>query len=331
MIKSAAITLALVLAIAAIAAAAAWMLLIRMPGPSFRGTAPALTPSQLTLRARLHRDVATLAVHHRNPLDEAYYAAAAQYIGDSFERDGYRVTRQEFEVEHHRCANVEVEITGKTKPKEIVVIGAHYDSVDIVPGADDNASGVAALLALASAFAAEHPARTLRFVAFANEEPPYFQTESMGSLVYARRCRARGENVVAMLSLESIGYFRDEEGSQRYPPGVGRVYPTRGNFLAFVGNIGSRSLVRRTCATFRASATIPAEGGALPNALPGVGWSDQWSFWQCGYRAVMVTDTAIFRNPNYHTMFDTPDTLDYDRFTRGVDGLVAVIRDLVNS
>jgi hypothetical protein len=135
------------------------------------------------------------------------------------------------------------------KSDEIVMIGGHYDSIDEAPYANLRARATG---------------RTLRFVAFANEKPPYFQSESMGSFVYAKRCRARGEKIVAMISLESIGYFRDEEGSQQYPPGVGWLYPSRGNFVAFVSNLGSRSLVRRACAMFRGSATIASEGGALP-------------------------------------------------------------------
>jgi Zn-dependent M28 family amino/carboxypeptidase len=314
--------------IAALAVAFAWLAFVRMPGRTFRGTPPPLTPAQLALRDALRSDVARLAATERNVVLTREYDAAAKHISDSLIGAGYRVARQEYDVEGYHCANIEAELRGATKPDEIVIIGAHYDSVDEAPGADDNASGVAALLALARAFAHERPARTLRFVAFANEEPPYFQSESMGSYVYARRSRERGEKIVAMISLESIGYFRDEEGSQQYPSGVGWLYPSRGNFIAFVGNLGSRSLVRRACATFRRSATVASEGGALPSTLPGVGWSDQWSFWQHGYDAIMVTDTAIFRNPNYHTPRDTPETLDYDRLARVTDGMTAVVRDL---
>jgi hypothetical protein len=321
-------TIGLLAVIAALAVAFAWLAFVRMPGRTFRGTPPPLTPPQLALRDALRSDVTRLAATERNVVLMREYDAAAKHIADSLAAAGYRVSRQEYDVEGYHCANIEAELRGATKPDEIVVIGAHYDSIDEAPGADDNASGVAALLALARTFAHERPARTLRFVAFANEEPPYFQSESMGSYVYARRSRERGEKIVAMISLESIGYFRDEEGSQQYPSGVGWLYPSRGNFVAFVGNLGSRSLVRRACETFRRSATVASEGGALPSTLPGVGWSDQWSFWQHGYDAIMVTDTAIFRNPNYHTPRDTPETLDYDRLARVTDGMTTVVRDL---
>lgn len=173
-----------------------------------------------------------------------------------------------------------VEKKGSTVPSEIVIVGAHYDSVAGCPGADDNASGVAALLVPARELATANPLRTLRFVAFANEEPPYFQTAEMGSRVFARNCRARGENVVAMMSLETIGYYSDEDGSQKYPAPFGAFYPSRGNFIAFVGNLASRALVHRAVGAFRRRASFPSEGGALPGFVPGVGWSDHWSFWQ---------------------------------------------------
>ena len=212
---------------------------------------------------------------------------------------------------------------------QIVVVGGHYDSVAGCPGANDNGTGVAATLALAQAFASRKLSRTLRFVAFVNEEPPYFQTEQMGSLVYARACRARGEKIVAMLSLETIGYYRDEPGSQQYPFPIGFLYPKTGNFIAFVGNTASRRLVKKVTASFRRQVQFPAESGAFPSALPGIGWSDHWAFWQMGYPALMVTDTAPFRYPYYHTPHDTPDKVDYEPFTRTTAGLALVVEELV--
>jgi Zn-dependent M28 family amino/carboxypeptidase len=211
-----------------------------------------------------------------------------------------------------------------------VVVGAHYDSHGNIPAADDNASGVAAVLALARAYARERPGpeRTLRFVFFVNEEPPFFQTDAMGSRVYARRCRARGETIVAMLSLETVGYYCDRSGSQNYPFPLSAFYPSRGDFIGFVGDLSSRRLVKRVVDSFRRHAMFPSQGAALPSGLRGVGWSDQWSFWQEGYPAVMCTDTAPFRNPNYHTPRDTPDTLDFDRMARVVEGLTGVVREL---
>jgi Zn-dependent M28 family amino/carboxypeptidase len=169
----------------------------------------------------------------------------------------------------------------------------------------------------------------MRFVAFVNEEPPYFLSGEMGSLVYAGRCKARGDKISAMISLETIGYFSDAPHSQTYPSRVlGAFYPKVGNFIGFVGNVHSRALLRRVVALFREHAKIPSEGAALPSFVPGVSWSDQWSFWRNGYRGIMVTDTAPFRYPYYHSASDTPDKLDYDRFTLVVSGMEKVIEEL---
>ena len=178
------------------------------------------------------------------------------------------------------------------------------------------------MLALARRFAGKPAQHTLRFVAFVNEEPPYFLTGQMGSFVYAGRCKARGDRISAMISLETIGYFSDAPHSQTYPaPGLGVFYPSVGNFIGFVSNVPSRNLLRRAIALFRKHAKIPSEGAALPAFIPGVSWSDQWSFWQHGYPGIMITDTAPFRYPHYHSATDTPDKLDYDRFALVVSGM----------
>jgi Zn-dependent M28 family amino/carboxypeptidase len=187
------------------------------------------------------------------------------------------------------------------------------------------------MLALARRFSGTRTSRTVRFVAFANEEPPFFQTDLMGSRVYAKQCRARDENIAAMLSLETMGYFDDSAGSQRYPLPFGLLYPSTGNFIGFVGNMRSGDLVRRAVGTFRRSEPFPSEGGALPDFIPGIGFSDQWSFWQEGYDALMVTDTAMFRYPHYHEAEDTPDKIDFDRLARVVRGLARVVDELVNA
>ena len=182
------------------------------------------------------------------------------------------------------------------------------------------------MLALARRFAAKPLSKTLRFVAFVNEEPPYFLTEQMGSFVYANRRKVRGEQISAMISLETIGYFSDAAHSQTYPLfGLSAFYPTVGNFIGFVGNLPSRALLRHLLTLFRQHAKIPSEGAALPSFIPGVAWSDQWSFWQHGYRGIMVTDTAPFRYPHYHSATDTPDKLDYDRFALVVSGIEKMI------
>ena len=315
-------------------------IMFRIPGKSYHGPVPPLTDEQMVLRYQLRKDVATLAgeIGDRNVSTEyENLCKAADFIEESFVEAGYKVSRQGYEVSLYgfkgrQCHNLEAEITGSEKPNEIVVIGAHYDSLEGTPGANDNATGVAALLALARAFADKKPARTIRFVAFANEEPPYFQSDDMGSFVYARRCRERNENVVAMLSLETIGYYTDEKGSQDFPVGLmDYVFPTTGNFISFVGNIKSRKLLRDVTGFFREYAEFPSEAACLPEQIAGVAWSDQWSFWQNGYPGIMVTDTAPFRYPYYHTSEDTPDKINYDRFAYLVDMLERVVAGITES
>jgi peptidase M28-like protein len=327
--------LRVLIAIAAILALL-WWFGIRMPGKNISKTAP-LSPDEVTLREEVRADVQKLAgeIGERNMRHYPQLNAAADFIENSFSRAGLHPRRDSYELHGQACHNIEAEIPG-THP-EIILIGAHYDSVFGSPGANDNGSGVAAMLALARRFANRQPERrltqtpykTLRFVAFVNEEPPYFLSGEMGSLVYARRCKERGEKISAMISLETIGYFSDAPNSQIYPSrALGAFYPKVGNFIGFVSNVHSRTLLRRAIALFREHAKIPSEGAALPWFIPGVSWSDQWSFWKNGYPGIMVTDTAPFRYPYYHSADDTPDKLDYDRFTLVVSGMEKVIEGL---
>ena len=305
-----------------------WWFGMRMPGKNISKVAP-LSPDEVTLREELRADVQKLAgeICERNMWHYAQLNAAADFIEDSFSRAGLHSRRDSYELRGQSCHNIEVEIPG-TRP-EVLLIGAHYDSVFGSPGANDNGSGVAATLAMARRFANRKTQHTMRFVAFVNEEPPYFLSGEMGSLVYAGRCKVRGDKISAMISLETIGYFSDAPHSQTYPsPGLGIFYPKVGNFIGFVSNVHSRTLLRRVIALFRQHAKIPSEGAALPAFIPGVSWSDQWSFWRNGYPAIMVTDTAPFRYPYYHSASDTPDKLDYDRFTLVVSGMEKVIEEL---
>jgi Zn-dependent M28 family amino/carboxypeptidase len=303
--------------------------MIPMPGRSHRGPLPARTARQSDLAAQLERDIVALAVTigERNVARYAELKRAADYIEKELSAAG-PVRRHTYTASGKPCDNLEVEIRGTSSPEQIVVVGGHYDSVFGCAGANDNASGTAGVLALARSLARSAPAKTLRFVAFVNEEPPHFRTPEMGSRAYATRCRERKEDVVAMLSLETIGFFSDAEGSQHYPSPLGMFYPSTGNFIAFVGNLASGSLVRRCVRLFRERAAFPSEGAAVPGFLPGVGWSDHESFWEAGYPGVMVTDTAPFRYPHYHLEGDTPDKIDYDRCARVVDGVEQVVRGL---
>jgi hypothetical protein len=301
-----------------------------MPQKSFRGALPPLTEDEKKLARLLQLDVESLAskIGERNTVTSGTLDRSWSLIENAFSDADYVPKRYPYRSDGMDVGNVEATVEGKGRTDQIVVIGAHYDSARGAPGADDNASGVAVLLALARHFRTHGQSRTIRFVAFVNEEPPHFWNASMGSLVYAKRCKEKNDDIVAMLSLESLGYYRDEPGSQKYPPVVSWFYPDRGNFVAFVGDLSSRSLVRDSIGAFRSAVSFPSEGAAMPSFIQGVGWSDQWSFWQVGYPGVMVTDTAPFRNPNYHTASDRAETLDYDRLARVTTGLIAVVEKL---
>src|SRR3954469_11876089 len=279
-----------------------------MPGSAYRGPLD-FTADEKALATRLRTHVEALAAGERNVDLER----AARYI----EQQLGKTTAQAFRSAGRTVRNIEAGAGS-------VVVGAHYDSVPGCPGADDNASGVAVLIELA------RMALPARFVAFANEEMPYFQSGEMGSLAYAARAAAAGDKLSAMLSLEMLGYYRDEAGSQHYPPPLSWFYPDRADFIGFVGDMGSRALVRRAIGAFRQAARFPSQGVAAPAALPGVTWSDHWSFRQHGCPAIMVTDTAFYRYPHYHLPSDTPEKLDYLRMARVTLGLAAVIKELAN-
>ena len=328
--------LAAAAAAAGVAALALWGLMIRMPGSSFRGPLPPLTPDELAARSRLEAHVVALAgrIGERNHERPEALEAAARYIEGELRALGHEPRRLTYRANGQAFSNIEVTVPGGARADEVVVVGGHYDSVVGTPGADDNATGVAGVLEIARHYRAgdggRRPARTLRLVAFVNEEPPFFLSEAMGSRVYAREAKRRGDRVTAMLSLETIGYFDDAPGSQQYPPPLGSFFPDRGDFIGFVGNVASGALVRRCVDAFRGSVQFPSEGVAAPAQIPGVYWSDHDSFWKEGWPAVMITDTAPFRNPHYHAPSDTPDTVDFDRLTRVVRGLTAVVDALVD-
>ncbi|MEM8953636.1 MAG: M28 family peptidase [Verrucomicrobiota bacterium] len=274
----------------------------------------------------------TEEIGERNTENAKQLGIAANFLEGTLgpQNMGYAVRRQTFSVNGVECSNLEVEIPGGSRRDEIVVVGAHYDSVPGTVGANDNATGVAALLALANRFVGSTNERTLRFIAFVNEEPPYFQTPDMGSRRYVERAESRGEDIVAMLCLETIGYFSDEPGSQRYPEGLGDMYPDVGNFIAMVSNLDSTALLEMSAQAFEAATDLPLEWGAFPADTPGIGLSDHWAFWRAGYPAIMITDTAPYRYPYYHTAEDTRDKIDYGRFFEVVRGVEGVIEALVN-
>lgn len=306
--------------------------MIRMPGKSFSGVIPPISPDDQVLEQEIRTHVFSLAgeIGERNVFHCDKLVQAAEYIRAAFKNAGFEVHRQDYQVLGQVCENIEVEVKGTNRPEEIILVGAHYDSVKGSPGANDNATGVAAVLVLSRILAQAQPLRTLRFVTFVNEEPPYFQTPDMGSRVYAKRSRQQGENIILMMSLETIGYYTDESQSQRYPPPLNLIYPSTGNFIAIVSNTQNGSWVRKVIGIFRKQAQFPSEGASLFGWLPGVGWSDHWAFWKEGFPAIMVTDTALFRDPFYHSANDTPDHVHYEHVARVVSGLQQVILDIAN-
>ena len=312
----------------------AYFTMIKMPGKSYSGQLPDLTEAQVVLRDELRSDVEMLAgtIGERNVFNYKNLCTAADYLQQACEKVGLKVCRQSYTAMAETFDNIEAELPGPSRPEKIIVIGAHYDSVLGSPGANDNISAVAATLALARRFAEKNVGPTMRFVFFANEEAPFYHTDEMGSMVYAKSCRENGDDIIAMISVETIGYYTDEPDSQSYPFPFNLVYPPVGNFIAFISNTGpSAALLRECIGVFREKCEFPSEGGAIPGFIPGVGWSDHWSFWQYDYPAIMVTDTAPFRYPHYHQAEDTPDKLDYDRMARVVSGLETVITHLTGS
>lgn len=319
------------LAVAAAAVAAFGIYCMRMPGATHQGELPPADAALLELRDRLRAHVQALAgdIGERNHDNRARLELAADYVAQQFDAMGYLAATDVFGPAQFR--NFIVDLYGRELREQVIVVGAHYDSAWLTPGADDNASGVAGLLEIARALKDRPLRRSVRFIAFANEEEPFFGGDEMGSMVAARRSSDRGEQITGMFSLEMIGFYSDQWRSQYYPRPVRRFYPRVGNFIAFVGNLRSREFLHAVVGEFRSAAAFPSEGLAAPEWLvPDIRRSDNYSYWRHGYPAIMVTDTSNFRNYNYHNAGDLPDTLDYERMARVVSGLAATVAALAN-
>jgi Zn-dependent M28 family amino/carboxypeptidase len=280
--------------------------------------------------ARLREHVVHLAqtIGERNVYRPDALHAAEDYIRRTWREQGYDVVAQDYVAHHVRSANLEITRRGFVRPDEILLIGAHYDSVRGSPGANDNGSGVAALLELSRLFADVVSARTVRFVAFTNEEPPFFLLGRTGSAQYARAARRRDDDIRLMIALETIGSYSDAPRSQAYPPLFRYFFPERANFIAFVSNFRSRRELRRLVSAYRDATDFPMQFVATFAAVPGVAWSDHLAFWRQGYRALMITDTAFYRYRWYHTQYDTQDKLNYAEFARMTSGLFKALRAL---
>jgi Zn-dependent M28 family amino/carboxypeptidase len=259
--------------------------------------------------------------------------ATLGYLESQWNAMGYSIQRETYDALGDQATNLIVERVGRTRPDEIILLGAHYDTVSSTPGADDNASAVAVLLEVSRLLQLYDGERTVRFVAFACEEPPYFNLDAMGSQYHARQSRARGDKILGMLCLEMVGYYNSAPGSQAIPPMIPRwlrrFFPQRGNFLAAVGNLASW----RLCWSFRrgfkrGSKQMPLFSICLPEKIHEIRLSDNSSFWDQGYPALMLTDTSFLRNPHYHLETDTPDTLNYERMTQVTLGVAGAVRYL---
>jgi hypothetical protein len=294
-----------------------------MPGSSYRGELAPLDVEQTALARRLRAHVEALAadIGQRNISSQGSLELAAAHISDSLKSMGYEVNRLPCDVGGIKVNNIEVVLEGTGMANEVVVVGAHYDTAPGTKGANDNASGVAGVLELGRMMAGKPLQRTVRLVFFANEEPPYFQTDMMGAFVYALGLKDKDVNVVAMLSLETIGYYSDQPGSQQYPFPFSLLYPNTGNFIGFVSTTESRKLIRKSLGMFRRDTDFPSEGAAIPAMFPGADWSDHWAFMVNGYEGIMITDTAPYRYAHYHTSDDTPEKLDCRLMAQVVTGI----------
>jgi len=300
-----------------------------MPGQSYVADSSAADADTSSLAKRLKAHVQVLAgeIGERNASDLRKLRQAAAYIEKQFQLIGYVPASQTYAQEQFR--NISVDIYGRERRDEIIVVGAHYDTTWLTPGADDNASGLAGLLELARLLRDKQLPRTIRLIAFTNEELPFFGKEKMGSRVSAKRSYDRQENIIGMFSLEMIGYYQNAPDTQFYPRIIRAFYPDEGNFIAFVGNFSSRTFLREAVQAFRDEARIPSEGLAAPPWLvPDIQRSDHSSYWYYGFPAVMVTDTADFRNDHYHRATDSHATLDYESMARVVSGLAAMLENL---
>lgn len=275
---------------------------------------------------RLRAHVEFLTAEGRDFAHPARLERAAAYVEAAFREAGGRVESQGFEVDGARYRNVIARFgAGQGVP---LIVGAHYDALERTPGADDNASGVAALLEVAAALGRNPPRQPVELVAYTLEEAHFPGGDRMGSRHHADALAGTGIRPRGVVVLEMVGYFDDRPGSQSFPlPGLGLLYPREGNFIAVVGELLSPRLVRRVKGAMAAAGDPPVHSINAPVWVPGIDFSDHAAYWRHGMPAVMVTDTAFYRNPNYHQPGDRPETLDYRRMAGVARGVLAVIRD----
>ena len=324
------------------------------------GQTGSVAPAELALQ--LHADVRHLAgeIGERNLYHPDRLEAAATWIEQAFKRMGYAgvhrlpvaVRAKDYALPADTTAfNIEAILPGTALAEEQIIIGAHYDSKVAMPrwnahwpptpdhpgtpGANDNASGVATVLALARRFAGHPQSRTLRFVAFVNEEPPFYQTAAMGSLAYARSLRLQGLRKVRMITPETLGCYSSRPHTKRSGAALLLAdlldLPARSDYVSCSSNWRSRHWAGQCAPLFARHGTLEVRTVALPAVVKKVAWSDDWSFWQCGYPAFAVTDTAYLRSDQYHEVDDTPDRLDYQPMAQVVWALGCAVEDLASN
>jgi Zn-dependent M28 family amino/carboxypeptidase len=308
-----------------LAAIAAFLLLYFVTTQPLVSPKPAKVPTVSPERLQSHVRMLSQTLHPRSIENLTNLEAAADYVHKEFAASGAQVSDQWFEVRGEKYRNVIARFGPAEGP--LLVIGAHYDSFETTPGADDNASGVAGLIELARLLAADPPQRPVELVAYTLEEPPYFLTSSMGSAHHARSLRAAGREVTLMLALEMIGWFSDARGSQSFPlPGMRLFYSDRADFIGIIGRFNDWAQTRKVKTAMAGAGDLPVHSINTLLAIPGVDFSDHQSYWNEGYHALMITDTAFYRNPHYHQAGDTQDTLDYRRMAQVVQGIFAVVQ-----
>jgi Zn-dependent M28 family amino/carboxypeptidase len=281
--------------------------------------------------ARLKSDVYALVgtPKPRNYENLASLNQAADYISNEFKKLGLIVEEQRYTTMGAEYKNIIVSFG--PKDAERLIVGAHYDVCSHQDGADDNASGTAGLLELARMLKWKSPELEYRIdlVAYTLEEPPFFRTDEMGSAVHAKSLHDAGVEVKGMICLEMIGYFSEERGSQDYPIGCLKlVYPRKGNYIALVGKLGKSKILRQTRRKMRKEMDMKIKSITAPSWVPGIDFSDHLNYWKYGYRAVMVTDTAFYRNKHYHQPTDTAEKLDFDKMADIVAGVFNAITAL---
>jgi len=273
--------------------------------------------------------VKTLSIdfHPRTYEHQKNLNRTADFIYNQFEKAGGSPTVQFFDTREGQYKNVRC-IFGEGKGRRIV-IGAHYDSCGITPGADDNASGVAGLIELAYLIGADESVGEVELVAYSLEEPPFFGTQQMGSFFHARSLVEDGIDVQGVIILEMIGYFSDLPGTQDAPMILLKlIYPSRGNYIFVAGHAGQRKFIKQVKVGMKGATDLDVFSISAPRSLPGIDFSDHRNYWPFGFNAVMITDTAFFRNKAYHTAEDTHDRLDYRRMGNTVLGVYSALQNM---